>query len=99
MLFLTCYSSLLSSNLWVPDVSCKNTGCQGKDKYNSKLSSTYTANGWPIQIQYGTGSMTGVLDVDDVTIAGLKIKQATFGAATSLASFFNGQPMDGILGT
>lgn len=80
-------------------MSCSDSGCQGKDKYNSKRSSTYTANGWPIQIQYGTGSMTGILDNDNLLIAGLTIKQATFGEATSLASFFNGQPMDGILGT
>lgn len=85
--------------MWVPDVSCKDKGCAGKDKYNSKLSSSYKANGYPIQISYGTGSMTGVLDVDDFHLAGIKISQGTFGAATSLADFFAGQPMDGILGT
>jgi hypothetical protein len=95
--FLVVYDTG-SSNLWVPGVSCQNTGCQGKDKYNSRKSSTYKANGWPIEISYGTGSMNGVLDVDDFLIAGLKIKQGTFGEATSLADFFNGQPMDGILG-
>lgn len=85
--------------MWVPDVTCKDKGCAGKDKYNSKLSSTYKSNGYPIQISYGTGSMTGVLDVDDFHLAGIKISQGTFGAATSLADFFAGQPMDGILGT
>lgn len=43
--------------------------------------------------------MTGILDVDDFHLGGLRIKQGTFGAATSLADFFAGQPMDGILGT
>jgi len=95
--FLVVYDTG-SSNLWVPGASCSDSGCSGKDKYNSRASSTYVANGFPIQISYGTGSMTGVLDVDNLKLAGLTIKQATFGEATSLASFFNGQPMDGILG-
>jgi len=95
--FLVVYDTG-SANLWVPGVSCKDSGCQGKDKYNSRLSSTYTANGWPISISYGTGSMNGILDVDDFHLGGLRVKQGTFGEATSLAAFFNGQPMDGILG-
>jgi pepsin A len=42
--------------------------------------------------------MTGYLSEDNLKLAGLTIKKATFGEATSLAAFFNGQPMDGILG-
>jgi hypothetical protein len=87
-----------SANLWVPGVSCNDYGCQGKAKYNSKKSSTYQSNGESISIQYGTGSMDGFLDADNVGIAGTTVAGQVFGEATDLADFFNGQPMDGILG-
>eukprot|EP00013_Stygamoeba_regulata_P022389 CAMPEP_0177650380 /NCGR_PEP_ID=MMETSP0447-20121125/11911_1 /TAXON_ID=0 /ORGANISM="Stygamoeba regulata, Strain BSH-02190019" /LENGTH=388 /DNA_ID=CAMNT_0019153245 /DNA_START=65 /DNA_END=1231 /DNA_ORIENTATION=+ len=87
-----------SSNLWVPGTQCTSAACAGKAKYESGKSSTYQANGRPLTIQYGTGSMEGVLDVDVVNVAGINVKDQIFGAATSLAAFFRGQPFDGILG-
>jgi hypothetical protein len=87
-----------SSNLWVPSTSCTDAGCEGKDKYNAAGSSTYRANGKGISIQYGTGSMTGILDQDTINLDGTAITNYVFGAATQLANFFEGQPMDGILG-
>jgi len=87
-----------SSNLWVPSTSCNDAGCEGKSKYNSAASSSYKANGKGITIQYGTGSMSGILDQDTVNLDGTSISSYTFGAATQLANFFEGQPMDGILG-
>eukprot|EP01103_Thecamoeba_quadrilineata_P012817 TRINITY_DN33_c2_g1_i1.p1 TRINITY_DN33_c2_g1~~TRINITY_DN33_c2_g1_i1.p1 ORF type:complete len:383 (-),score=77.63 TRINITY_DN33_c2_g1_i1:95-1243(-) len=87
-----------SSNLWVPSTACNDAGCEGKNKYNSGASSTYVSNGKPITIQYGTGSMSGILAQDTVTLDGTSITSDVFGEATQLANFFEGQPMDGILG-
>eukprot|EP01128_Nolandella_sp_AFSM9_P008486 TRINITY_DN51_c0_g1_i1.p1 TRINITY_DN51_c0_g1~~TRINITY_DN51_c0_g1_i1.p1 ORF type:complete len:376 (+),score=119.42 TRINITY_DN51_c0_g1_i1:22-1149(+) len=87
-----------SSNLWVSGSGCSDSGCEGMNKYNAKTSSTYVPNGESISIQYGTGSMIGVLDQDTLSVAGFTVTNVTFGAATSLAPFFHGQPMDGILG-
>jgi len=87
-----------SSNLWVPGVSCTDVGCQGKHSYNSQASSSYVANGQAISIQYGTGSMTGILDQDNMMLAGVNISNVVFGEAQTLADFFSGQPLDGILG-
>jgi hypothetical protein len=87
-----------SSNLWIPSISCNDDACKGKDQYDSSKSSTYVANGQSIQIQYGTGSMTGILDQDVVTVAGNAVPNTVFGEAQSLADFFAGQPLDGILG-
>jgi hypothetical protein len=78
-----------SSNLWVPGLRCNDYGCQGKLKYNSSASSTYRPNGQHIEIQYGTGSMKGFLDVDTVTIGDADVLSQTFGEATSLADFFH----------
>jgi hypothetical protein len=87
-----------SSNLWIPSVQCTGEACDGKDHYNHNTSSTYVENGEAISISYGTGSMDGYLSQDTVSLAGIDVKKQVFAEATSLAKFFTGQPMDGILG-
>jgi len=94
----TCILDTGSSNLWVPGVDCTGTPCNGKNKYNPSSSSTYVANGEPITIHYGTGSMKGSLVYDDVTMGGLTVTKQEFGEASSLAAFFTGSAFDGILG-
>ncbi|KAH8419312.1 hypothetical protein KR222_004528 [Zaprionus bogoriensis] len=90
-----------SSNLWVPSVQClaSDVACQNHNQYNSSASSTYVANGQNFSIQYGTGSLTGFLSTDTVTINGLAIQQQTFGEAISQPNgSFTGVNFDGILG-
>ncbi|EDX04611.1 GD23736 [Drosophila simulans] len=90
-----------SANLWVPSASCpaSNTACQRHNKYNSAASSTYVANGEEFAIEYGTGSLSGFLSTDTVTIAGISIKDQTFGEALSEpGTTFVDAPFAGILG-
>ncbi|CAJ0943913.1 unnamed protein product, partial [Mesorhabditis belari] len=57
-----------SSNLWVPCSDCpsNNLACQFHAKFNCKKSTTCRATGAQFAIQYGSGSMTGVVDNDIV---------------------------------
>jgi len=96
--YFTCILDTGSSNLWVPDNNCTSVSCNGKHAYQSDKSSTYKANGEPITIDYGTGSMKGVLAYDTVVMGGLTVKNQEFALATSLAPFFTGSAFDGILG-
>ncbi|KAL1744666.1 aspartic peptidase domain-containing protein [Schizophyllum fasciatum] len=89
-----------SSDLWVP-VDCSN--CQGNDaarrQFDKSASSTYMAsNGQEITINYGSGSVSGVLAHDMVNIAGLNIRKQAFLAVNSESDDFNSLPSDGILG-
>ncbi|KAI0098172.1 aspartic peptidase domain-containing protein [Nemania sp. FL0031] len=88
-----------SSNLWVPSQSCGSIACFLHSKYDSSSSSTYKKNGTEFEIRYGSGSLSGFVSQDDVTIGDLKIKAQDFAEATSepgLAFAFG--RFDGILG-
>eukprot|EP01134_Creolimax_fragrantissima_P001348 CFRG1348T1 len=87
-----------SANLWIPSASCTSGGCQGKNKYHHDDSSTYKKDGRTLRIQYGTGSMIGILSKDSVAFGELTLPKFTFGEATYMAAFFRQTAIDGILG-
>lgn len=71
-----------SSNLWVPQVGCKHCGIPfiaSKTKYDPTESSTYEVNGTDFEITYGSGSVTGTMAADTVTLApDLAVKDQLF---------------------
>jgi len=88
-----------SSNLWVPSSECGSIACYLHAKYDSSASSTYKGNGTSFDIQYGSGSLSGFVSQDTVTIGDITIKSQDFAEATSepgLAFAFG--RFDGILG-
>ncbi|KAK0725401.1 aspartic peptidase domain-containing protein [Lasiosphaeris hirsuta] len=88
-----------SSNLWVPSSECGSIACYLHSKYDSSSSSTYKENGTSFDIQYGSGSLSGFVSQDTVTIGDITIKGQDFAEATSepgLAFAFG--RFDGILG-
>jgi len=88
-----------SSNLWVPSQECGSIACYLHTKYDSSSSSTYKKNVTAFEIRYGSGSLSGFVSQDTVTIGDLKIKDELFAEATEepgLAFAFG--RFDGILG-
>uniref|UniRef100_A0AAY4BXC5 pepsin A n=1 Tax=Denticeps clupeoides TaxID=299321 RepID=A0AAY4BXC5_9TELE len=87
-----------SSNLWIPSVYCSSAACNNHQKFNPSQSSTYKYTGQPLQIQYGTGSMTGFLAYDTVAVGGIQVPNQIFGLSQSEAPFMAHMQADGILG-
>ncbi|XP_054734383.1 lysosomal aspartic protease-like [Anastrepha obliqua] len=90
-----------SSNLWVPSSSCptSNEACQNHNQYDSSASSTYVANGESFSIEYGSGSLTGYLSQDTVSVAGLSISNQVFAEAMDEpGTSFVYSNFDGIMG-
>jgi len=88
-----------SSNLWVPSQQCGSIACYLHTKYDSSSSSTYKKNGSSFEIHYGSGSLTGFVSQDTLTIGDLTVKNQVFAEATEepgLAFAFG--RFDGILG-
>ncbi|KAI5095035.1 cathepsin D precursor, partial [Silurus meridionalis] len=88
-----------SSNLWVPSVYCSSQSCQGHNMFNPQQSSTFQSTNESISVQYGTGSMTGYMGYDTVTVVGgIAVQNQIFGLSETEAPFMGTMTWDGIMG-
>ncbi|XP_078537351.1 gastricsin-like [Lissotriton helveticus] len=88
-----------SSNLWVASTYCSSSACNNHPLFNPSQSSTYTTKNQQFSIQYGTGSLTGILGYDTVSIQGISITQQEFALSINEpGSNFVYAQFDGILG-
>uniref|UniRef100_A0A8B9R174 pepsin A n=1 Tax=Anas platyrhynchos TaxID=8839 RepID=A0A8B9R174_ANAPL len=86
-----------SSNLWVPSVYCSSRACENHKRFNPSKSSTFVSTNESVSIAYGTGSMTGILGYDTVTVRQLPTRSLGW-LRPSPGTIFYYSPFDGILG-
>uniref|UniRef100_A0A8C9EXX6 cathepsin E n=1 Tax=Pavo cristatus TaxID=9049 RepID=A0A8C9EXX6_PAVCR len=88
-----------SSNLWVPSIYCTSKACTKHARFQPSRSSTYQPLGLPISIQYGTGSLTGIVGSDQVTVSRMTVCNQPFAESVSEpGKAFQDSEFDGILG-
>lgn len=87
-----------SAGLWITSTNCLDETCIKEHKFNSSQSSTYHKDGREFSATYGREQANGILGIDDISIAGLRISQQTLGEATSMSYNLSVAPYDGIFG-
>ncbi|XP_072336089.1 pepsin A-3-like [Scyliorhinus torazame] len=88
-----------SSNFWVPSVYCSSYACRDHTKFIPQDSSTFQMGNKYMSIQYGTGSMTGVLGYDTLRVGNIDITHQEFGLSiTEPGNFLYYANFDGIVG-
>ncbi|XP_060786816.1 pepsin A-like [Neoarius graeffei] len=87
-----------SSNLWVPSVYCSSQACENHKQFNPQQSSTFRSTYQSLSIAYGTGSMTGFIGNDTVTVGGISVQNQVFGLSETEAPYMASMTADGILG-
>ncbi|XP_065258901.1 cathepsin E [Emys orbicularis] len=88
-----------SSNLWVPSIYCVSKACAMHSRFHPSDSNTYSEVGTPFSIQYGTGSLSGIIGSDQVTVEGITVSNQQFAESVSEpGNTFLDAEFDGILG-
>ncbi|GKZ64816.1 hypothetical protein AnigIFM50267_005887 [Aspergillus niger] len=85
------------SDTWVFGSNCTSTPCTMHNTFGSDDSSTLEMTSEEWSVGYGTGSVSGLLGKDKLTIANVTVRM-TFGLASNASDNFESYPMDGILG-
>jgi len=87
-----------SSNLWVPASNCSNCPTKNHQQYDPSKSTTYKSNGTSFEIKYGTGSMTGYVVHDVLTVGDMKCELDFALATNEPGTTFQSANFDGIFG-
>ncbi|PYH77178.1 putative aspartic-type endopeptidase [Aspergillus uvarum CBS 121591] len=85
------------TNSWVFSSDCTTKACSMHDTFDATTSSSINVTTTEWSVGYGSGSASGVLATDNVTLADVEV-QFTFGLATNASNNFESYAMDGILG-
>ncbi|RXK34701.1 hypothetical protein M231_08042 [Tremella mesenterica] len=85
-----------SSDLWVATSGC--TGCTNMATYASKSSSSYVSLNSSFNIEYGSGTASGILVQDLVTLAGYSVASQTLATVTTLSQGLLSSSLSGIMG-
>lgn len=86
-----------AGSTWVMGSDCTTEACKLHDSFGPDDSETYKADDKDFTITYGTGSVTGLLVTDTLSVAGLKLTYK-LGVASETSKDFVNFAFDGILG-
>lgn len=86
-----------AGSTWIMGSGCTSAACQDHTTWSTSDSTTYTSTGETFSIAYGTGSVSGSLAQDSISVASVKLTME-FGVANVTSDDFNHFAFDGILG-
>ncbi|GAB5362470.1 hypothetical protein AAMO2058_000799500 [Amorphochlora amoebiformis] len=87
-----------SSNLWVTSADCKTYSCDMHNKFNHKVSATFLELNEQMDVQFGTGAISGSLGTDVFHLGPVHIPGQVFGRITTESGQVFLNDFDGIAG-
>lgn len=85
-----------SSDFWLADTSC--SSCQNMALYDPSKSSSFKDSDRKFQLQYGQGAVQGKLGAENVSMAGYRVENLSFGRTQKLAKGTIQHPASGLMG-
>lgn len=82
---------------WVMSSTCTSNPCLNHNLFDASTSTTSELSTTEFSISYGSGSVSGVMNTDTISFAGMNLPM-TFGLANITSDDFLNFPIDGILG-
>lgn len=86
-----------AASTWIMGSDCISKPCASHNTFGARDSSTLGLTDSKFNLTYGTGTVSGLIANDSVSMAGFSIP-LSFGLATTVSDEFLTYPMDGILG-
>ena len=88
-----------SANMWINSAECHDRGCVAHKQYDSAKSKTYKKIGFDLDVQFGTGSLSGEFGSDTVYINGIEVKNQDFSQIKKeVGAVFAEAKFEGIVG-
>ncbi|MBN3308441.1 PEPC protein, partial [Amia calva] len=88
-----------STTLWVNSIYCQSEACTMHPLFDPSQSSTYYSNNQPFSIQYGTGSVSGVIGYDTITLEDFTVTNQKIGLSSQEPGSHFARPLhDGLMG-
>ncbi|PKY02204.1 acid protease [Aspergillus campestris IBT 28561] len=84
-------------NTWLFSADCKSTACSLHNTFGEKESSSLETSDEDWHVGYGTGTVSGVVGTDNITIGDVDV-WLPIGLADTASDDFRSYPMDGIIG-
>lgn len=85
------------ANTWLYASDCTSKACQVHNTFGEAASASLQMTGDKWKVGYGTGTVSGLLGSDSLSIANVSVDM-TFGLASEASDELQSYPMDGILG-
>lgn len=67
-----------SSNFWINSKKCSDYGCENHKQYDGYESDYYKSLGFGLEVEFGTGALSGEINEDTVFLGGIAVKDQDF---------------------
>lgn len=72
-----------SANFWINSKKCTDVGCLNHKQYDGRESDNYKNIGFGLEVEFGTGALSGEINEDLVYVGGIGVQNQDFAEIVS----------------